>query len=75
MTTQLMMMFSIFWMFDGVRIPLTDLHVAIMLSFSASILDFTSQVLRLLTLFYKTGSSRTIGYFLQFPKLRELSII
>ena len=54
---------------------LTDLHVAIMLSFPALILDFTSQVLRLSTLFYKTGSLRTIGYFLQFPKLRELSII
>ena len=51
-------------MFDGDRIPLTDLHVAIMLSFPASILDFTSQVLRLSTLFYKTGSLRTIGYFL-----------
>ena len=25
--------------------------------------------------FYKTESLRTIGYFLQFPKLRELSII
>ena len=25
--------------------------------------------------FYKAGSLRTIGYFLQFPKLRELSII
>ena len=69
-----MIMFSKFWMFDGDRIPLTDLHVA-MLSFPASILDFTSQVLRLSTLFYKTESLRTIGYFLQFPKLRELSII
>ena len=72
MTTQLMMMFSKFWMFDGDRIPLTDLHVAIMLGFPALILDFTSQVLRLSTVFYKTGSLRTIGYFLQFPKLREL---
>ena len=70
-----MMMFSILWMFDGDHIPLTDLHVAIMLSFLASILDFTSQVLRLSMLFYKTGSLRTIGCFLQFPKLRELSII
>ena len=44
-------------------------------TFSALILHFTSQVLRLSTLFYKTESLRTIGYFLQFPKLRELSII
>ena len=38
-------------MFDGVRTPLTDLHVAIMLSFLALILDFTSQALRLPTFF------------------------
>ena len=56
MIIQLMTMISKFWMFDGDRIPLIDSHVVIMLSFPASIPDFTSQVMRLWMLFYKTGT-------------------